>query len=198
MRDILLVIPLLLLFSLLLINKKTVERLTNDTCDITDRKIKLLEEKMKIENIQATKFPNSEMTERINQLDEKIAELNEKISKQEEEKGEKDKELEEKGEKELEEKEKEELEIYSGISAWNTLIDDNYLINGILIFFIFFLASVAIYLFFTSAFAYGKKHQLKLDKMNVKYDNILDDIRKSKVNDSLKIKKGSFFNFLKG
>jgi TolA-binding protein len=196
MRDILLVIPLLLLFSLLLINKKTVERLTNDTCDITDRKIKLLEEKMKIENIQATKFPNSEMTERINQLDEKIAELNEKISKQEEEKGEKELEEKELEEKELEEKE--ELEIYSGISAWNTLIEDNYVINGILIFFIFFLASVAIYLFFTSAFAYGKKHQLKLDKMNVKYDNILDDIRKSKVKDSLKIKKGSFFNFLKG
>ena len=198
MQDILLVIPLLLLLTLLLINKKTVERLTNDTCDITDRKIKLLEEKMKIEKVQSMELPNREMTERINQLDEKITELNEKISKQSEEK--KEKELEEKEEKEKEEKEKEELEekeIYSGISAWNTLIDDNYLINGILIFFIFFLASVSIYVFFTSAFAYNKKNQLKLDKMNVKYDNILDDIKKSKVKSSLKIKKGSFFNFLK-
>ena len=197
MQDILLVIPLLLLLTLLLINKKTVERLTNDTCDITDRKIKLLEEKMKIEKIQSRELPNSEMTERINQLDEKITELNEKISKQSEEKKEKDKEEKELEEKELEEKEEEEEEIYSGISAWNTLIEDNYVINGILIFFIFFLASVSIYLFFTSAFAYNKKNQLKLDKMNVKYDNILDDIKKSKVKDSLKIKKGSFFNFLK-
>ena len=197
MQDIFLVIPLILLVTLLLINKKTVERLTNDKCDITDRKIKLLEEKMKIEKIQSKELPNIEMTEMINKLDEKIKELNEKINKQEEEK--KEKEVEEK-EKEVEEKELEEKEveeIYSGISAWNTLIEDNYVINGILIFFIFFLASVSIYLFFTSAFAYNKKNQLKLDKMNVKYDNILDDIKKSKVKDSLKIKKGSFFNFLK-
>jgi TolA-binding protein len=197
MRDISFVIPLLLLLTLLLINKKTVERLTNDTCDITDRKIKLLEEKMKIENIQSRELPNSEMTEMINQLDEKITELNEKISKQSEEKKEKELEEKELEEKELEEKELEEKEIYSGISAWNTLIEDNYLINGFLIFFILFLASVTLYLFFTYAFAYNKKHQLKLDKINVKYDNILDDIKKSKVKDSLKIKKGSFFNFFK-
>jgi len=197
MQDIFLVIPLILLVTLLLINKKTVERLTNDKCDITDRKIKLLEEKMKIEKIQSKELPNIEMTEMINKLDEKIKELNEKINKQEEEK--KEKEVEEK-EKEVEEKEleeKEEEEIYSGISAWNTLIEDNYVINGILIFFLLFLASVSLYLFFTYAFAYNKKNQLKLDKMNVKYDNILDDIKKSKVKDSLKIKKGSFFNFLK-
>jgi hypothetical protein len=197
MQDIFLVIPLILLVTLLLINKKTVERLTNDKCDITDRKIKLLEEKMKIEKIQSKELPNIEMTEMINKLDEKITELNEKINKQEEEKKEKEKELEEKEVEEKELEEKEEEEIYSGISAWNTLIEDNYVINGILIFFLLFLASVSLYLFFTYAFAYNKKNQLKLDKMNVKYDNILDDIKKSKVKDSLKIKKGSFFNFLK-
>ena len=197
MQDIFLVIPLILLVTLLLINEKTVERLTNDKCDITDRKIKLLEEKMKIEKIQSKELPNIEMTEMINKLDEKITELNEKINKQEEEKKEKEKELEEKEVEEKELEEKEEEEIYSGISAWNTLIEDNYVINGILIFFLLFLASVSLYLFFTYAFAYNKKNQLKLDKMNVKYDNILDDIKKSKVKDSLKIKKGSFFNFLK-
>ena len=197
MQDIFLVIPLILLVTLLLINKKTVERLTNDKCDITDRKIKLLEEKMKIEKIQSKELPNIEMTEMINKLDEKITELNEKINKQEEEKKEKEKELEDKEVEEKELEEKEEEEIYSGISAWNTLIEDNYVINGILIFFLLFLASVSLYLFFTYAFAYNKKNQLKLDKMNVKYDNILDDIKKSKVKDSLKIKKGSFFNFLK-
>ena len=187
MNDIL-VISLLLLV-MLVFNKKTVERLTNDTCDITDRKIKLLEEKMKIEAIQSKEFPNKEMTERINQLDEKITELNEKINKKEEEE-------EEKKEKEKKEKEEEE-EIYSKATSWNTLIDDNHLINGILIFFILFLTSVVIYMVFTSVFAYNQKNKLKLDKMNVNYDNILDDIKKSKVKDSLKIKKGSFFNLLK-
>ena len=153
MQDIFLVIPLILLVTLLLINKKTVERLTNDKCDITDRKIKLLEEKMKIEKIQSKELPNIEMTEMINKLDEKITELNEKINKQEEEKKEKEKELEEKEVEEKELEEKEEEEIYSGISAWNTLIEDNYVINGILIFFLLFLASVSLYLFFTYAFA---------------------------------------------
>ena len=186
MQDIL-VISLLLLV-MLVFNKKTVERMTNDTCDITDRKIKLLEEKMKIEAIQSKEFPNIEITERLNQLDKKITELNDKINKKEEEKKENE-------EEEKEEKEKE--EIYSKATSWNTLIDDNYLINGILISFILFLISVVIYMVFTFVFAYNKKNQLKLDKMNVKYDNILDDIKKSKVKDSLKIKKGSFFNFLK-
>ena len=197
MQDIL-VISLLLLV-MLVFNKKTVERMTNDTCDITDRKIKLLEEKMKIEAIQSKEFPNKEITERLNQLDKKITELNDKINKKEEEKKEKEEER-----KELEGVEggeggegSKEGNIYSKASSWNTLIDDNYLINGILISFILFLISVVIYMVFTSVFSYNKKNKLKLEKMNVKYDSILDDIKKSKVKDSLKIKKGSFFNFLK-
>jgi uncharacterized membrane protein len=194
MQDILLVIPLLLLLTLLLVNKKTVERFSNEQCDITDRKIKLLEEKMTIEAIQSKKFPNKAITERLNQLDKKISDLNEKIIKKEKE----EKELEElEGGEELEGDEGVEGTIYSKASSWNTLMDDNYLINGILIFFILFLISVVIYMVFTSVFSYNKKNQLKLEKMNVKYDSILDDIKKSKVKDSLKIKKGSFFNFLK-
>jgi len=181
--DILLVIPLLLL---LLLNNKRIERFENETCDITDRKIKLLEEKMKIETIQAKNTPNRELTERINKLDEKISELNKQLSKQSEE-------IKEKKEK----KESEEDEVYSGLINWNTLNDDNYLINGIIVFGILFLTSIVLYLFFTSMFTSGKKHQLKLEKMNLKYDSILDEIKKSKVKDSLKIKKGSFFDFLK-
>ena len=193
MKDILLVIPLLLLLTLLLVNKKTVELFSNEQCDITDRKIKLLEEKMTIEAIQSKEFPNKAITERLNQLDKKISDLNEKIIKKEKEEEEERKELEgvEGGEG------SKEGNIYSKASSWNTLIDDNYLINGILISFILFLISVVIYMVFTSVFSYNKKNKLKLEKMNVKYDSILDDIKKSKVKDSLKIKKGSFFNFLK-
>jgi hypothetical protein len=180
--DILLVIPLLLL---LLLNNKRIERFENETCDITDRKIKLLEEKMKIETIQAKNIPNRELTERINKLDEKISELNKQISKQSEEKKEK-----------KEKKESEEDEVYSGLINWNTL-NENHLINGIMVVAIVFLTSIVLYLFFTSMFTSGKKDQLKLEKMNLKYDSILDEIKKSKVKDSLKIKKGSFFDFLK-
>ena len=172
--DILLVIPLLLL---LLLNNKRIERFENETCDITDRKIKLLEEKMKIETIQAKNIPNK--------LDEKISELNKQISKQSEEKKEK-----------KEKKEREEDEVYSGLINWNTL-NENHLINGIMVVAIVFLTSIVLYLFFTSMFTSGKKDQLKLEKMNLKYDSILDEIKKSKVKDSLKIKKGSFFDFLK-
>ena len=191
MKDILLVIPLLLLLTLLLVNKKTVELFSNEQCDITDRKIKLLEEKMTIEAIQSNEFPNKAITERLNQLDKKISDLNEKIIKKEKEEERKELEGVEGGEG------SKEGNIYSKASSWNTLIDDNYLINGILISFILFLISVVIYMVFTSVFSYNKKNKLKLEKMNVKYDSILDDIKKSKVKDSLKIKKGSFFNFLK-
>lgn len=180
--DILLVIPLLLL---LLLNNKRIERFENETCDITDRKIKLLEEKMKIETIQAKNTPNRELTERINKLDEKISELNKQISKQSEEK-----------EEIKEKKESEEEEIYSNLINWNTL-NENHLINGIMVVAILFLTTIVLYLFFTSVFTSGKKNQLKLEKMNLKYDSILDEIKKSKVKDSLKIKKGSFFDFLK-
>jgi len=194
MKDILLVIPLLLLLTLLLVNKKTVELFSNEQCDITDRKIKLLEEKMTIEAIQSNEFPNKAITERLNQLDKKISDLNEKIIKKEKEEERKELEGVEGGEGGEGSKEG---NIYSKASSWNTLIDDNYLINGILISFILFLISVVIYMVFTSVFSYNKKNKLKLEKMNVKYDSILDDIKKSKVKDSLKIKKGSFFNFLK-
>ena len=180
--DILLVIPLLLL---LLLNNKRIERFENETCDITDRKIKLLEEKMKIETIQAKNIPNRELTERINKLDEKISELNKQISKQSEEKKEK-----------KEKKESEEDEVYSGLINWNTL-NENHLINGIMVVAIVFLTSIVLYLFFTSMFTSGKKDQLKLEKMNLKYKSMLDEIKKSKVKDSLKMRKGSFFDFLK-
>ena len=55
---------------------------------------------------------------------------------------------------------------------------------------------VVFYLFITNLFTYGKKRKIKLDKINIKYDNVLDEIKKSKVKKSIKVKKGKLFSFL--
>ena len=40
-----------------------------------------------------------------------------------------------------------------------------------------------------------EKRKIKLDKINIKYDNVLDEIKKSKVKKSIKVKKGKLFSF---
>jgi len=191
MHDLLLLgIALLPLFS-----KQNVERFTNETCDITERKIELIEEKLQLETIQRKKFPDKEINERIDLIDEKILELNNKIMKQ-------GKDVEKAVEKAIDvEKDVEgvkgvggvkgeEEEIYSGITNWNTVVNDNPVFNGLLIFFMVFLVLVGVYLVYTSIGSKGK--DMKIDKMNTTYDSILDNIKESKVKKTLKLKKGSF------
>jgi len=191
MHDLLLLgIALLPLFS-----KQNVERFTNETCDITERKIELIEEKLQLETIQRKKFPDKEINERIDLIDEKILELNNKIMKQ-------GKDVEKAVEKAIDvEKDVEgvkgvggvkgeEEEIYSGITNGNTVVNDNPVFNGLLIFFMVFLVLVGVYLVYTSIGSKGK--DMKIDKMNTTYDSILDNIKESKVKKTLKLKKGSF------
>ena len=40
------------------------------------------------------------------------------------------------------------------------------------------------------------KRNLKIDKITGSYEDILEEIKKSKMKDNIKIKRGSFFNFL--
>ena len=54
---------------------------------------------------------------------------------------------------------------------------------------------VVFYLFITNLFIWKKKEN-KLDKINIKYDNVLDETKKSKVKKSIKVKKGKLFSFL--
>ena len=181
MHDLLLLgIALLPLFS-----KQNVERFTNETCDITERKIELIEEKLQLETIQRKKFPDKEINERIDLIDEKILELNNKIMKQG-----KDVEKDVEGVKGVGGVNGEEEEIYSGITNWNTVVNDNPVFNGLLIFFMVFLVLVGVYLVYTSIGSKGK--DMKIDKMNTTYDSILDNIKESKVKKTLKLKKGSF------
>ena len=180
----------ILSFLIPFVTKVNLERFTNETCDVSELKIKVLEEKLQLESIQAKTFPDKEINDKIIKLEEKIVELNKKILTQSDQ----ILKSKEKSNEDSNEDSKEEEEIYSGIGR---LVYGNYLLNGILIIFIFFLASAILYMFITSLFAYGKKRQLKLDNVNINYDSILDEIKKSKVKSSLKVKKGSFFNFLK-
>ncbi len=199
MHEIVLLLPALI--SLFFFNKKNIEFFNNETCDITDRKIKLLEEKITLESQQTKSFPTDEITKKIDEIYKKIKELNQKIIENKENiDGQKQQQQNDfdtfKKEEEEKEKKKEE-EIYSKMIDWNSLIYDNYIINAFLIFFMLFLILVIFYIFISTFFSYIKKRKLKLDKVNIKYDSILDEIKKSKVKNSLKVKKGSFFDFKK-
>ena len=42
----------------------------------------------------------------------------------------------------------------------------------------------------------GKKRRLRVDKISLTYDDILEELKKNKMKSNLKIKKNSFFDFL--
>ena len=196
---ILLLIGLLLL---LIINKDIVEQFTDEKCDITDRKIQLLEEKMVLETKQTKQVPDETLTKRFDQIDQKIKELDQKIIENkkinEEQKIIQNKKIKEEQSKYLEQlksEQVEEEEIYSDIISWDTSYS-KYLINVLIIFLIGTIVMFILYFFFSYLVKFGKSRKLKIEKVNIKYDSILDEIKKNKVKDSLKVKKGSFFNFL--
>lgn len=200
MHDILLLLPLVgLLFK-----DKIVERFENEKCDATERKITLLEEKMKLETEKSISLPTKELNEKINQIDEKIKELDRQIILNSENIQKhsdtymKDKENEKYKEElnKIKDKELEEKNTYSLFDQINDYVLDNSIFNAIIISLIVFLVFVVFYLFITNLFSYGKKRKIKIEKINVKYDNILDEIKKSKVKDSIKVKNGKLFSFL--
>jgi len=192
MHDILMLMPLIL--TMLFFNRGSIERFENEKCDITDRKIKLLEEKIVLETNQNTKgsLHSKEIEIKINELSEKIKELDKKII-------ENNKKNDEKISSEIndfkKEEEKEEEEVYTSYLSWNRLTEDNYLINALLVFFCVLLIIFIFYILISNVMVFTKKRKLKIDKVNVKYDNILDELKKSKVKSSLKVKKGKFFSF---
>ena len=220
MHDILMLLPLI--FSLFIFKNNNLENFENEKCDITEQKIKLLEEKIVLEKDQN----NNSNIEQIKNFQEKIKTINNKLlelekklnetqninnvqgdnndlfklqikklqkkldDKETEELKEKDEELREK-EKELKEKE----EIYDEYNIFSLFMKDDYLTNKIIIFFIVFLIILILYLLISSLFEIIKTGKLKLSKINTNYDNIFNEIKKSKVKKSLKVKKGKFFNF---
>lgn len=204
MHDILLLLPMVVL----LFKKQIVERFENEKCDATERKIELLEEKMKLETEKSITVPTKDLNDRIQILNDKIKELDNQIllNKDNIEKQSKyydefkaDKEqriIDLKLEKEKNEKLEEEEKAYFDFDKINKILKDNTIFNSIIIGMIVLIILIVFYLFLSNLFTFSKKRKLKIDKINVKYDNILDEIKKSKVKGSIKVKKGSLFSFL--
>ena len=192
----------------LLFKKQSVERFENEKCDATERKIELLEEKMKLETEKSITVPTKDLNDRIQVLNDKIKELDNQIllNKDNIEKQSKyydefkeDKEqriIDLKLEKEKNEKQEEEEKAYFDFDKINKILKDNTIFNAIIIGMIVLIILIVFYLFLSNLFTFSKKRKLKIDKINVKYDNILDEIKKSKVKSSIKVKKGSLFSFL--
>lgn len=204
MHDILLLLPMVVL----LFKKQIVERFENEKCDATERKIELLEEKMKLETEKSITVPTKDLNNRLQVLNDKIKELDNQIllNKDNIEKQTKyydefkaDKEqriIDLKLEKEKNEKIEEEERAYFDFDKINKILKDNTIFNAIIIGMIVLIILIVFYLFLTNLFTFSKKRKLKIDKINIKYDNILDEIKKSKVKGSIKVKKGSLFSFL--
>jgi len=204
MHDILLLLPMIVL----LFKKQIVERFENEKCDATERKIELLEEKMKLETEKSITAPTKDLNDRIQLLNDKIKELDnqillnkgniEKQSKYYDEfKSDKEQRIIDlKVEKEKNEKLEEEEKAYFDFNKINKILKDNTIFNAMIIGMIVLIILIVFYLFLSNLFTFSKKKKLKIDKINVKYDNILDEIKKSKIKGSIKIKKGSLFSFL--
>ena len=157
---------------------------------------------MVLETKQTKQVPDETLTKRFDQIDQKIKELDQKIIENkkinEEQKIIQNKKIKEEQSKYLEQlksEQVEEEEIYSDIISWDTSYS-KYLINVLIIFLIGTIVMFILYFFFSYLVKFGKSRKLKIEKVNIKYDSILDEIKKNKVKDSLKVKKGSFFNFL--
>ena len=185
---ILLIISVLLL---LFINKKTIEKFTLGTCDIHEQKMELLEERL---NTQMKTLTNDEMNQRLDLIDQKIMDINQKIKeKEKEEKEEKEKEEEE--EEILEEEEEEDKEIleeesiYSTLSSWNKEMYDNYLVNGLIAILAITLFIFFGYFFFQFVIQFAKERKFNIKEIGLSYDDVLDELKKKKLEGKLKIKK---------
>ena len=180
---ILLIISVLLL---LFINKKTIENFTLGTCDIHEQKMKLLEERL---NTQMKTLTNDEMNQRLDLIDQKIMDINQKI-KEKEEKEEILEEKEETLEEEiLEEEILEEESIYSTLSSWNKEMYDNYLVNGLIAILAITLFIFFGYFFFKFVIQFAKERKFNIKEIGLSYDDVLDELKKKKLEGKLKTKK---------
>lgn len=211
MHEFFLLVPLALTYFQ---GKNIVENFNSgEQCDITDQKLKLLEEKITLESKQNQQIPNEKITERLKEIEGQINELDDKLSSNMEScssfseqiilSNESQKEFQEKIDtrmtnirEELVQRNKkaEEDELYEDIINWNSFNTNLFniilfLILGILLFIIF----SYIYSLISS---FIMKRNLKIDKITGSYEDILEEIKKSKLKDNVKIKRGSFFNFL--
>ena len=176
---ILLIISVLLL---LFINKKTIENFTLGTCDIHEQKMELLEERL---NTQMKTLTNDEMNQRLDLIDQKIMDINQKIKeKEEKEEEEKEEILEEEKEEILEEE-----SIYSTLSSWNKEMYDNYLVNGLIAILAITLFIFFGYFFFKFVIQFAKERKFNIKEIGLSYDDVLDELKKKKIEGKLKIKK---------
>ena len=60
-----------------------------------------------------------------------------------------------------------------------------------------FISLFALYIIYYIYNYIFKVNRLYIDKVNIGYENILSNIKKENIKKSLKIKKGTFFNFFK-
>ena len=178
-----------------------------EICLINEEKTKLEGEKMTIQSTLSNDNTIDSGSEediyfRLTEIDTKIAEINQKLDKKEAE-IKKDKVEEEKEEKVVvevkEEKEKvedveedivkDEESIYTEFIQWNKKMYDNYFINGLIVFFTVILILFFLYFFYKFISEANRKRKLKVKNVDIKYENIIEELKKNEIKNSLTMKK---------
>ena len=179
---------------LLFVNKKTVERFTVGAYDINE------------EGQDKGNKPSNDggdLVQRLNRMDEKIKEINQKLQEGNKKRiQEEEEEEEEEGDggdddggddvddgADDDDDDDEEGSIYSSFISWNKEMYDNYLINGLIAILAIILFVTFTYFFSKFVIQFAKDRKLNIPKINLSYDNILDELTKNKLKGKLKIKK---------
>ena len=171
---------LLLPFIISKLFKKNKEAFENEKCDANDRKINLVEEKLKLELQKTNSSTDKNIDKKIGEINEKILELDRKIK----ENSDKLKEYKENIDEDLEsiKNENDEEEVYNGFDKINNLIKNNTVYNGLFISFLVLILTIIVYYLIQLIFFPLKK----INKIDVKYDDILKSIKKNKIIKKLK------------
>jgi hypothetical protein len=165
---------LLIPFIISKILKKNKEAFENEKCDATDRKINLVEEKLKLELQKTNTSADKNIDKKIGEINEKILELDRKIKENTDKLNEYKKNIDE----DLESiKNEDEEEVYNGFDKLNNLIKNNPVYNGLFISFLVLILTIIVYYLIQLIFFPLKK----INKIDVKYDDILKTIKKNKI-----------------
>ena len=66
---------------------------------------------------------------------------------------------------------------------------DNYLIDGLIVLFTIVLILFFVYFFYKFISEVNRKRKLKVKNVDIKYDNIIEELKKNEIKNSLKMKK---------
>lgn len=179
-------ILLISILLLLFVNKTAVEGFISEqgTCIVGSNQYEELKSKIESINFDEIKLKLFTITRRVDEIEDKMEdnlERNKKKSLKVEE--DEDEDVEE-GSSEVEFEES----LYEPIISQNKNIYDNYLITGLIVIFAIILFLFLIYFLYRMITQFNKSRRLNIKKIDLSYNDILDELKKNKIKGKIKLK----------